>query len=126
MLDNSVEYCDHEQGGRLSETAARVTWRFWSLMASLVLHGWFLVTHEYSWSVVFSLSYAMAERQVECLPGLVSCVVMRAGDRAVLFEQASTPAGFVERGCEFDKGKVKEAPCCRWFVLAESLVLVAC
>lgn len=73
-----------------------------------------------------SLSYAVGERHVECLPGLVSCVVMRAGDHAVLFEQASTPAGFVERSCKFDEGKVTEASCCRWFVWAESLVLVAC
>jgi hypothetical protein len=54
----------------------------------------------------------MGERHVECLPGLVSCVVMRAGVRVVLFEQASTLAGFVERGCKFDEGKVTEASCC--------------
>jgi hypothetical protein len=81
-------------------------------MASLVLHGWFSVRHAYSWCVLLSLSYAMGERHVECLPGLVSCVVMRAGVRVVLFEQASTLAGFVERGCKFDEGKVTEASCC--------------
>jgi hypothetical protein len=41
----------------------------------------------------------------------------RDEDRAVIFERASKPEEFDERGCGFDEGKVIKPSCCQWYLL---------